>query len=224
MILNTTSLDAPRSALTSAREHLDKATAALARGRQHAADANAALERQAVADDAAATERASALAQAFAAGREAPSGFVASDAVARAAAVRNAEIAAEAVELLEAEHDQAEMAVTTADQELQSAIDLVLDARAVELMEQAETHLRALQEIAAELSELLPDHRFDAAPGLPSEAQARELLKRLPITPRSDFDTPINELRHGGARTSRLPELRAQLLAGEPAQIEQVAA
>lgn len=218
-MLNDSMLTAPRAALADARLRLEHAAAALSRGQAAYSAANDRV--QALADD----DTARAAAYAAEVERAATDGTVpipylevqSTDSAERHRAAIEARGAAEALDRLTAARDAAQADVVAAEQALRAAVDQVLDARPCELMESAAQHLRALEQISAELAELLPDGRFENDGGLPSEPAARELLKRLPTVPRSDINVPVNELRHGGARVSRLAELRAELMsASEP--------
>ncbi len=220
-MLNDSMLTIPRAALVDARQRLKHAAAARERGQAAYSAANDRIRALDDEDARRASAYAAHLAQAAVDGVPAvPYLESAPDAAQRHRAVIEARGAAAALERLTAARDAAQADVVTAEQALHAAVDAALDSHACGLMEQAERHLRALEQIAAELAELLPDGRFENDGGLPSEPAVRELLKRLPTVPRSDINVPVNELRHGGARVSRLAKLRAELMNGseQPAQ------
>lgn len=214
MLTTDESLHSPRAAVAVAREHLEHAAAALTRGQAAYSAANDRIRSLDDEDSRRASAYAERFEQAAIDGAAAVPYFevAASDAAERHRAQIAVRGASEALERLTAAHSAAQVDVATAERELRVAVDEVLDARSCALMEAAETHLRALEQIGAELAELLPDTRFDTSAGLQSEPAARELLKRLPLLPRSDLDVPVNELRIGGPAVSRLAELRAELL------------
>ena len=212
-------LTTSRLALTAARERLAQAAAALSRAQAARSTANDRLKSLDDEDTARAAEYSRRCEQAAVDGVPAvPYLESAPDAAERHRAQIEARGAAEALERLTAAHTAAQEDVAAAEQVLRAAVDQVLDERAVELIETAERHLAALEQIGAELAQLLPDTRFAIAPGLASEPAAREMLKRLPSMPRSDIHIPLNELRANGPRLSRLDELRAQLMADQPEQ------
>ncbi len=215
-MLNTIALKAPRAAVAVARERLEQAAAALARGQTACEAARGRIHDLADQDGRRAAAYAAEVERAAADGTvpvpylEVP----AADAAERHRAQIEARGTKEAVERLTAAHAAAQVDVAAAERALREAVDQVLDAGVVGLMTDAERYLRNLEQIGAELAELLPDDRFEGAPGLPSEPAVRELLKHLPARPRSDIDVPVYELRNGGARVSRLAELRAALTSG----------
>ena len=212
-MLNDSLLTAPRASLSSARARLAQNLVALERARDACAGAN---DRIRALDDED-TRRASAYAerceQAAVDGVPAvPYLESAPDAAERHRAMIELRGAEQAVTALQAAHDAAQADVAAAEQVLRAAVDQVLDERSCELIKTAERHLAALEQIGAQLAELLPDTRFAIAPGLASEPAAREMLKRIPSMPRSDIDVPIHVLLGGGPRLSRLDELRAELM------------
>lgn len=223
-MLNAEPLHVPLSSLAAARERLERGAAALERGRDAYA---AATDRIRALDDEDArytSTYAQRLEQAAVDGVPAvPYLESAPDAAERHRAQIEVRGAAAALTRLTAAHAAAEADAVAAEQALRAAVEQVLDARSRELMESAEQHLRALEAIGTELAGLLPDGRFETAAGLPSEPAVRELLKRLPTVPRSEIDVPVHELRHGGARVSRLAELRNELMSASDQQVQAIA-
>lgn len=223
-MLNDSILTAARGALADARQRLERAAEALERGRAAHSAAEAQIAALADEDARHASAYAERLQQAAVHGVPAvPYLESGPDAAERHRAQIEALAAAEALDRLTAAHAEAQADVAAAEQALRAAVDQALDTRSGQLMEAAETHLRALEQIGAELAQMLVDTRCEVAPGLPSKPAVRELLKRLPARPRSDIDVPVAELRNGGARVSRLAEMRSELMACEPEE-SQVAA
>ena len=225
-MLTDSILSAPRAALAACRQRLENAAAALERGRvaARAAEAhNIALDNE---DDRRAAAYAAEVERAAADGTVAVPYLEVplADAAERHRAAVELRGAEQAVTNLAAAHVVAQTDLNVAEEALREAVDQVLEGRSCALIETAEQHLRALETIGTELARLLPDSRFEATGGLPSEPAVRELVKRLPNVPRSDIDVPVNELRHGGARVSHLASLRAELTRAAIEQPAQAAA